>query len=671
MADSEKDNLKSCPLCCAPVDPLRAGAVSIVDGQMAYFCSADCREHYLQRDVDSVQADAETPVVRSVSISKVSDESARHSQSSKRDTAPPLPTTAADNGISLESDKGILPFLLWPHAAEAGILTAILLFNAVTRGRDINWIAAYVSIGVGILFSAGWHIWRERKNGPAIMLNSTALPLAATLLMIVAYFKGAPAALYAMAATGVLLLRSIGRIGEVLLRFQSNIAHIADRKGGSGQFSGWKDNSVFAMRIRKVASILNWARIPVSILSAPGLMVGAGIRGDDALMTSAMLLILFEPRLLRMVTGDAHLKVAIMATQMGGRIRDAHAVAQLGSAKTLLLGAKDILTFPDVRVVDWQICDGVTNPANVLHALYLVERGITNRYARAIVAFCRQQGIGAGHTGNDAVACEMDAGKGVSADTPYGQLHCGSREFMLANGISTGDGETVAEALAQSGRRALFVSLHKSLVAVFGIDEQIRQGVEAAVQRLSLMGIEPIMITSADMAAAQALGTRLGIDHVIVRSDAPDLESLLAKYRESDLPVSLLGTGEEFEQNVRHAACAVAVGVPDGKISLADVDMRGRTLGDVAVLMEWAIAAERSVRVNLFLTLLTIGIGICLAMGWHTLGMTLGVSLIIALVSVGCTLSGPYPMVRHSLNTVQRTVIAVLERIGLTKRSRN
>ena len=33
-----------CPQCGKPVDPLRARAVALIDGQFLYFCSMSCRE---------------------------------------------------------------------------------------------------------------------------------------------------------------------------------------------------------------------------------------------------------------------------------------------------------------------------------------------------------------------------------------------------------------------------------------------------------------------------------------------------------------------------------------------------------------------------------------------------------------------------------------------------
>ncbi|MBN2803461.1 MAG: hypothetical protein JXR91_10225, partial [Deltaproteobacteria bacterium] len=51
--NENEQNISMCPNCNSGVDPLRAAAVSIIDGKIVHFCSSSCREKYLHRSSGS------------------------------------------------------------------------------------------------------------------------------------------------------------------------------------------------------------------------------------------------------------------------------------------------------------------------------------------------------------------------------------------------------------------------------------------------------------------------------------------------------------------------------------------------------------------------------------------------------------------------------------------
>jgi cation transport ATPase len=116
--------------------------------------------------------------------------------------------------------------------------------------------------------------------------------------------------------------------------------------------------------------------------------------------------------------------------------------------------------------------------------------------------------------------------------------------------------------------------------------------------------------------------------------------------------VIFMGQGNGFEENVRHAACSVAVGDGADAVSLADVDMRNHTLSEFVSVMEWAMASRRSVRVSLFLALLLYGLGFCFAAGWNSYPMVMMLAGAASLIAFANTLSGPWPAVQSATRGV-------------------
>lgn len=649
MATSETEN-KICPCCAEEVDPLRAAAVSIVDGKIAYFCSSGCRETFLHRDMPPSDSGTIDEAVGERPEAGESENSFASATAASRSPGRAVITRSVKSPEFELSGSTPRRSPLWMHFIEMSLLLGALAVIALARYGGYPILTIFISTGASIALSLGIGIFRERRNGAVTIVNSLAYPVTSLMLLGSGYFDRSSLFFSACVATGILLIRSTGRILETAVRHHNGVLDVLTGVSPLLKSSDWRDNSKIALRLRKSAMFIEWARIPVGLASGGALYLGRNASIVDALMTAAVFIVVLEPRLLRMVTGDAHLKSAIFVRQLGGRIRDANAIGQLGEAKVALMDASYLLTGRDVRVVDWRQISG-TNNEQILKGLYAAESSVANRFSRAIVAFCRESGV----KSVESAKAELSEGKGISAVTAFGRLHCGSRMFMLENGISTGEGEEHAHSIEESGRRALFVALDHSLVAAFGIDEQIRPGVEAAVKRMSFMGIEPVMLTSAEREAAQAMGRRLGIDHVLPECSEDRFESLLNEYKTAHVAVIFMGQGSGFEENVRHAACSVAVGDDSDAVSLADVDMRKHTLSEFVSVMEWAIAARRSIRISLFLTLLLYGVGICFAAGWYSYLMVVILAGVATLIAFGNTLSGPWPAIQN----ISRTVVEI------------
>lgn len=669
------EHLKNCPYCNKEVDPLRAAAVSIVDGKITHFCSTACREAYLQRQPGlegQVEKKNSRGMAAAIPVSSLGDEDAsplKTSPDSKKykNGKPTAPTTSrlssADNVQSRVAVNAPFIQLLWPFFVELGVL--ILLLGLVTSTRP-HYLSGYIHllwVGIGICFCFVWGVIREQKNGVSALLNTTTIPLASIGICVASLFGGAvhwPMAV----ALALPIIRSAGRCVELYSRQRSGVIGVVSGTQGDLIPKEWRDNSETALRIRKIAMVMDWARIPVAVIGGIGLWLGGVSTPGDAAMSSVIALIVLDPRLLRLITGDAHLKVALYAGRMGARIRDAAAVAQVAHSRILLLMAKETLVFPEVQIVDFNIRAGV-NDTHVYGALAAIESSFTDRFATAIVEYCGD------HLNRNVETAKANRveGKGVFGDTPYGKVHCGSRMFMLENGISTCEEEVRANELEQSGRRVFFLALDGVLTAVWGIDEQVRPGVKRAVQRLLMMGFEPVMLTSAEVDSALAFGERIGIDNVKFNCGENELEDAISAVQAFGDKVTLIGNGTAFEQSVRSADCSVALGAKSPAGSLAGIDARGLELTGVAQLLEYTVAARKSVLRNLLVTLLLFSVGLCFALGWHSTFMALGMSVSVALVSIFNTLSGPYPFLKKCVAWCKHLGMKPVQMLGFAKRS--
>jgi hypothetical protein len=521
-----------------------------------------------------------------------------------------------------------------PHAIEIALLcgcaAAIML---VPPGALDGFLAAIIS-GGAILVSAAVTMVRERRSSASRFAEVASLTIACGALAAACAIDRAGRA-PALVALAILAGDRAGRLLEIAGRCRSGVLDVVSGNGPPLLASEWRDNSSLAARIRTLATIVEWARVPLALGAGAAVwFTGFGAQ-TLGLYAGATVVLALSPRALRMVTGDAHLSVALRAARAGVVIRDAHTVHQVASARIVMFMTRRALVAPEVRIVDWQMAEGA-DEGTVKDALAALEAGAQGRFAAALREFLGDR-PGAG----TAIGVEERPGRGLAGDTRHGRVVCGTRTLLLELGISTAMHEAWARGVERSGRRAFFVAIDGVVRAMLGAQEEPAPGVQEVTRRLALLGLDPAMTTSAEADAAIALGARLGIENVRFETREADLDSVLSEIAASGDKVVIVGSGIAFEENLRTAAAAIAVG--SERPSMAGVDARGRSLQVVADIIEDARCAARSVRLNLILTGVAAGIGLGLATGWHSPWIVLVAGAAAFGVCAFSMINGPFP----------------------------
>lgn len=654
MVEQKPDPRNSCPECGKPVDPLRAGAVSIVSGRIVHFCSAACREAHVrpaeEPEVDEQEgAGGGTPPLPADGVEPKTEPETDAAPGRERTANPqtfPTPSVVLPPTAVLVDGIGILVLV------GVGIAVAVLPRGWLT-GWPIPGLAGLACLGALALDVIG-----SRRQGAARIVESTAIPLAALALVAVSAL-GAGARLPAAFAAALLLVERAGRLVELVGRARSGIADVL---GGAPPLllaSEWRDNSVVAARIRGVTLVFEWARFPFAALAGFGIwLLGGGTA--SALLGGATALVALNTRALRMATGDAHLSVALSAARRGVVTRDAHAVDRVGASRMILFMTARSLVRPRVRIVDWQWF-GEIEEGSLLAALAGVEGRAAGRIAEAVVEFVATRGV----VQRDVGAVEPRPGAGLAAETPYGAMLCGSRGLMLAEGVSTAEHESWARGVEQTGRRAVFVALEGRIVGMFAVEEEPLAGAAEVARGLSSQGLEPAMITTAEVDAAHALGARLEIENVRFETGEERLASLLPDITGTGDTVLLVGHGPAFEQNLRSATAGLALGSREP--TMAGVDARKRGVDEVLRIVTAARGARRSVRLNLVAAISAAAAGLALAATWHSPVVAAFAGALGCGASALATVNGPYPLLEGVAQRLKRLYARGLRLVGIKR----
>ena len=642
--DEQEDKIESmCPRCGKPVDPLRAPAVSVIEGRITHFCSAQCRERYLKR---SSSKKLEVPPREKHHQEEV--EPAQRKSTTAIELSKKPQTTQYRSKLLLHQ--------LMHFAAIALVATAVVLLPPLHNGLLHVGIAGATVLAFIALFA-----WRERRLRTNRLAEATATPVAAGVILACVGL-GLGARFAAFIAVSLLAAESLGRLIELAGRRRSGVL---DTVEGSAQLSvpsSWRDNSEMARKVKHLAIVLGWVRYPISIVCALGTYFLSSGTPSDALLAGATALLALNPRTLRMATGDAHLGAALRAIGKDMLIRDAHAVDSLAETRVVLFIAKRSLIKDKKTIVDWETSESIEEQT-ALDALYAAEANATGAIAAAIREFAMSQKARA----SSPCVVEQIPGRGIVSDTPFGRVVCGSRIAMLENGISTSLLEPQADTIETSGRSAVFLSVDRAIAAVFGIEEATTANTKETSAQLLRMGLVPAMATSKAVKAAQSLGARLGMERVYFNTPENAIDDVLEEIAQSDDRAAIVGHGAAFEENVRLAHAAIAIG-HDGATQ-AGINAYNQGILTLPKLIKTVRRARLSAILNLIAGIGTVLFGFGLAVSWFSPWVVLSVASMSFVVAAASTWNAPFPLIDRMRHRAQSDW-ARLKRLATRKHAR-
>jgi cation transport ATPase len=638
VSNSIDNTGRTCPHCGKGLDPLRAPAVTVIGGQIVHFCSPDCRENHLQRTKEPEAAADHSEPTPTPAPATEPDSGSTPAQSHTKELAHKKKPAKTDSKKQRSQS-------LKRQLQKAAMLAAFFIATAFAP-RWWNGLFPVVIAAIGVIGVVALSAIRERGFGSSRIAEAFTPALAAMLVLLCSFFDVDPR-LAAMTASSLLLAQSVGQLLELLGRRRSGVLATVEGYHPLPVSRSWRNNSAIAAKIRKIALILKWARYPVAALIGLGVFIFYSQSVSEALVSGATALLALSPRTLRMTTGDAHLAAALAALKRGASIRDAHVIDQLASSRVVLYLTGRALIASERVIVDWKPADDA-DEKSVLSALGTVQAKTDGPIALAIQEFVQSRG----GVVAPIEAIEVRKGMGIIGDTTFGQTICGSRQLLLAEGISTAELESQAKTIETSGRRALFVALDGQTVAVFGVEETPVKNTETSNHQLKSMGMEPVMVTTAEVDAAHALGIRLGIENVHCETPESGIGAVLGNIRDCGDNAILVGHGTAFEEHIRSAAATLAIG--GSEPTQAGVNAQGNDFDFIPWIIKTAKRTKRSIEINIAAAIGATIIGLALSTGWFSpLVVTFAATLGFAAAALS-TLNGPYPVIERAFDRINR-----------------
>jgi Cu+-exporting ATPase len=264
-----------------------------------------------------------------------------------------------------------------------------------------------------------------------------------------------------------------------------------------------------------------------------------------------------------------HARAQLRALQNGIVYRDTRHFDRAARARIAVVCARGtvLLGEPEIVAID-AVGRGSNDPEPVMALASAVANGSPHPFAAAILRAARARNIQPENVRNT-----VHSGSGATAADAQGErVVLGRRVFLLAEKVSVAVADAMVREHEAQGRSVLLVSRGGRVVGLVALQDGLRAGARAAIQKLHDAHIEPVLLSGEARETCEAIGRALDIEHLRPEVAGADRGPEVRALAEGGDVVAVLG----------HPAA------DDSALSAADVSVALDTAG--ASPGEWAVA---------------------------------------------------------------------------------
>ncbi|MEG1782811.1 MAG: metal-transporting ATPase, partial [Oscillospiraceae bacterium] len=345
---------------------------------------------------------------------------------------------------------------------------------------------------------------------------------------------------------------------------------------------------------------------------------GAGF--EFALSSGITVLVISCPCALGLATPVAIMVGTGKGAENGILIKSGEALEIAHKVNTVVLDKTGTITTGKPKVTD--IIPVGISESELLEIALSLENKSEHPLARAVVDFAMQRAI----QPKDMSEFNSVPGRGVEALMDNEKYFAGNFAFFEENNIPLQAYEKIADELADAGKTPLFFGKSSGLLGVIGVADVVKPTSVRAIEQLSKMGIEVIMLTGDNQRTADGIAKGLSLTRTIAQVLPQDKEKVIADLQGQGKTVAMVGDGVNDAPALVRADVGVAIGAgTDVAVESADIVLMKNDLLDVVNAIKLSKAVINNIKQNLFWAFFYNCMGIPLAAGvfYNALGWRL------------------------------------------------
>jgi len=368
--------------------------------------------------------------------------------------------------------------------------------------------------------------------------------------------------------------------------------------------------------IQKLVDVVSGYFVPAVILIAVITFIVWATIGPEPAMAYAIInavavLIIACPCALGLATPMSIMVSTGRGAAMGILFKNAESIEIMRKVNTLVVDKTGTLTEGKPKLVSVTPL-GFFSEEALLKSAATLEKGSEHPLATAIVQGAEEREMILGTSSN----FESVTGKGVKGSIEGKSVALGNRALMEALEIDFGNAYETAESFRSAGQTVMFVSINGKPAGLIGVADPIKESTPEAIKALHEEGIQIVMLTGDSRTTAEAVASKLNIDHVIAGVLPEQKVEEVSRFQAQGHVVAMAGDGINDAPALAKANVGIAMGtgtdvaMESASVTLVKGDLRG-----IVRARKLSRATMANIKQNLFFAFIYNAAGVPVAAG--------------------------------------------------------
>lgn len=307
--------------------------------------------------------------------------------------------------------------------------------------------------------------------------------------------------------------------------------------------------------------------------------------------------------------------VAIMVgtgkgAENGVLIKSGEALEIAHNVNTVVLDKTGTITQGKPQVTD------IAVPAGSQARFMAIAAGLESKsehpLALSVMEYAAKEGI----TPRQVENFEAVPGKGIKATMAGKGYIAGNSVFMRESGVDISAYQNTVDGFADDGKTPLIFACEGQVIGIVAVADVVKPTSRRAIEKLSDMGIDVIMLTGDNSRTAQGIAKSLKLTKTIADVLPRDKEKVVSSLQQEGKVVAMVGDGVNDAPALVRADVGVAIGAgTDVAVESADIVLMKNDLLDVVNAIRLSKAVIKNIKENLFWAFFYNACGIPLAAG--------------------------------------------------------
>ena len=390
--------------------------------------------------------------------------------------------------------------------------------------------------------------------------------------------------------------------------------------------------------IARVADTVSGYFVPVVIILAIitfviYLLLGLGF--NNAINTFVTVLVVACPCALGLATPLAIVVSEGMCAENGILVKKSEILENAQKVNTIVFDKTGTLTYGNLKIANIFNYSDLEN-GQLLKIVGSVESKSNHPISKAFVDYLKENKIEL----LEVQEFKDISGYGITGKIDNEEIVLGNAKILDLFNIENNHLEDEKK-LAENGNSIVYVVRNKSIIAIIGVNDIVRENAKKVIDRLNKNKIETIMLTGDNQKTADIIAESIGISNVISNVLPSQKSEIIKKLKEDNKKVMMCGDGINDSPALANADIGVSINSgTDIAMDSADVILMNDDLNRILDLIQISKKTIKNIKQNLFWAffynslMIPVSMGVLKPIGISINPMIAGFTMVISSLTV-------------------------------------